>query len=171
MEKEQKPEEIQEEIDAGDAVISWETWEFPPHERSRFWYIMVSIIGVSLIVYAVYTENFLFAIIILIMGVILFVNSLRHPDRIMVHITTLGIVLGDEFYPYQDLKDFAIVYEPPAVKLLYVDFTSMFKPLVAIPLEDVDPNAVREYLQQFIFENLERESEHLTDMVRRVYKL
>ena len=164
-------EDIVEEIDAGDAYLSWETWEFPPHDRSRRWYIIVSIIGVLLIVYAIFAENYLFAIIVLMMGVILFVNNLRHPDRINVHITNLGVVVGEEFYQYQDLKDFSVVYNPPHAKILYIDFNSVWRPLLAIPLEDVDPNLVRDYLLQYVFENLNREDEGLTDYLSRVYKL
>jgi hypothetical protein len=160
-----------QEIDAGEALVSWETWEYPPHERSTKWYIIASLIGIGLIFYSILTANFLFAIIILMMGVIMLVNALRHPDRIEVHITTLGLVVGNEFHSYKEIKDFSLVYEPPDVKLLYVDFNSRIHPLVAIPLEEVNPNDVRASLLPFAFENIEREEETLTDMVRRLYKI
>jgi len=35
----------------------------------------------------------------------------------------------------------------------------------------VDPNAVRDSLLPYAFENLSREEEALTDMVKRLYKL
>lgn len=165
------PHNEHEEIDAGDAYVSWETWEFPPHERSHRWYVLVSIIGVLLIVYAIFAENYLFAIIVLMMGVILFVNNLRHPHRVNVHLTNLGVVVDQHFYRFQDLKDFSVVYDPPNVKLLYIDFKSPWRPLMSIPLEDIDPNVVRDYLLQYVFENLDRESEGLTDYLSRLYKL
>ena len=89
----------------------------------------------------------------------------------MIHLTTLGVVMGEEFFRYQDIKDFSIVYNPPDVKLLYLDFHRLIHPLVALPLESANPNAVRDALLPYIFENLEREEEGLTDLVSRVYKL
>lgn len=166
----EKQREI-EEIEVGDEIISWETWEYPPYDRSRWWYAIAGLIGSSLIIYAVLTANFLFAIIVLMMGVITLVNSLKQPDRIAVYITTHGVAIGQEFYPYKEIKDFSIIYEPPEVKLIYLDFLGVLRPTLGIPLEDTDPNLVREALLPYAFENLEREDENLTDMVRRLYKI
>ncbi len=171
MAKKQAQEEHFEEIDVGDELLAWETWEFPPHERSRNWYIIAGVVGVVLIVSAILSGNFLFAIIVLMMGVILLMGHLRRPERITMHVTTLGLVLGTEFCRYRDIKDFSIIYDPPDVKLLYVDFHRLSHPLVALPLEGVNPNLLREALLPYIFENLDREEESLTDTLSRVYKL
>ncbi|MBU0613731.1 hypothetical protein KJ766_00385 [Patescibacteria group bacterium] len=160
-----------EEIDVGDEIVSWQAWEFPKHERGTLWYVIVGSIGVSLIVYAVISANYLFAIIILMIAVILIITGLRKPEIVQVYLTNLGVVFGEEFYPYQEIKDFSIAYNPPEVKLLYIDFHKVWRPLVSIPLEDADPNEVREVLLPYAFENLEREEEHLTDMMKRLYKL
>ncbi len=162
--------EKNEEVDIGDEIVSWEAWDQPPHERTRNWYIVAGVIGVLLLIYAISSANFLFAIIVLMMGVILFVNNLKHPEEVQVYITELGILVGDEFYPFKEIKDFSVVYDPPHIKLLYVDFVSIWKPLLTIPLESVDPNEVREAILPYAFENLEREEETLTDMFRRLYK-
>lgn len=160
-----------EEIDAGDSLFSWSTWEYPPHERSRRWYLVAGILAIFFIVYSIYTENFLFAVIILMMGVLVLVTGLRRPDRIDVHVTTLGLVIGSDFHSYKEIKDFSIIYEPPDVKLLYVDFESRLHPMVAVPLEEADPNMLREALLPYVFENIDRESEGLTELFRRVYKI
>jgi len=158
-------------IDVGESRLSWQTWEYPPHERSRSWFIVASVVGAGLLVYAIATGNFMFAIIILMMGIILLISTLRHPNRVHVHITDLGIVFGDQFFDFEGMKDFSIIYNPPEVKMLYVDFQRLWQPLLTIDLHDIDPNAVREQLLPYVFENLEREEETLTDMVRRMYKL
>ena len=93
------------------------------------------------------------------------------PARIPVVITSTGIIIGDLYYDYQAVKDFSIVYDPPEVKILYLDFYALTHPLIAVPLEDVDPNIIRENLLTFCQENLRRNEEGLTDLVRRVYKL
>jgi hypothetical protein len=158
-------------IDAGDTQVAWEAWEYEPHERSLVWFIIAGIIGAVLLVYAISTANYLFAIIVLMMGVIMLIDGLRHPDRIDVHITDQGLVFGDQFYNFNMIKDFSIIYEPPDVKLLYVDFNNVWQPFLVVPLENVDPNVVRDNLLPYAFENLSREEEALTDMLRRMYKL
>ncbi|MFA6018545.1 MAG: hypothetical protein WC776_05205 [Patescibacteria group bacterium] len=169
--QEEPQEEQFEEVDVGDELLSWETWDNPPAERSRLWYVVMGSIGVALTVYAVLAANYLFAIIILIIAVIIVVNSLRPSRQIKVYITSLGIVFGDEFYPYQEIKDFSIIYQPPEVQILYIDFHKIWRPLITIQIGDVDPNVLRSTLLPFVFENLEREDEHLTDAVKRMYKL
>ena len=155
----------------GESLVAWEVDEFPQHARSRMWYILASLVSLGLIIYSVLTSNFLFAIIILMGGVLLFLSTFIQPERIPIVITSTGIVVGDMFYDYQSVRDFSIIYDPPDVKLLYLDFFALTHPLISVPLEDVDPNLVRARLLTFCVENLNRNEEGLTDLVRRVYKL
>jgi len=172
LDTEKEPVEAEDEhIDAGDGIFSWEAWEFLPHERSKLWYVVAAIVSVLLIVYAVWTTNYMFAIIILMIGIIFLVGNLRKPKRIHYHVTTLGIVANDKFYAYEEIKDFSLIYAPPYIKWLYVDFHRAWLPMLTIPLEDADPNEVRDAMLPYAFENIEREEETLTDMVRRLYKL
>ncbi len=161
----------EEEIELGDEVLSFETWNRPPSERGFWWYAITSIIGVGLLTYCILTENYLFAIITLMFGVMMLVLDLRKARRIQVTITNLGILSDDEFYPFKGMKRFAVVYEPPEVRWLYLYFKSALEPIVAIDLDDADPNSVREALLPYVLEDLTREEEYLTETVRRVYKL
>lgn len=173
MEKDQKVQELPEDshIDAGEELYGWQTWEFMPHQRSMLWYVFASILSVVLIVYAIWVTNYMFAIIILMIGIIFLIGNLRKPEIVNVHVTTLGLVVNDKFYEYEEIKDFSLIYAPPDIKWLYVDFNKVWMPMLTIPLEDADPNIIREVMTPYAFENLEREEETLTDMVRRVYKL
>ncbi|MBI1908178.1 hypothetical protein HYS28_02045, partial [Candidatus Uhrbacteria bacterium] len=158
-------------IDAGVPIVGWETWEYPPVERSRRWYIIASALGLALLLYALVTANFVFAIIIIMFAVITLMRDLRKPARVPVYITTAGVVFGHDFYPYQDVRDFSIIYNPPEVKTLYVTFHGVLAPTLTVPLEDANPNDVRKALLPYAFENLNREREYLTDLISRLYKL
>ena len=155
----------------GKVFAAWRTDEYPNHIRSRTWFILSSIAAIGLIIYAIFTNNFLFAVIILLAGVITLLSVFRQPEKIDVAITSTGVVIGPAFYEYKDIKDFSVAYRPPEFKILYFDFFKPWLPLMSIPLEDTDPNLVRECLLPFCLENLERTNETLTDTVRRVYKL
>lgn len=158
-------------IDAGVVILAWETWEYPPIERSRRWYVIASILGLGLLLYALITANFVFAVIVLMFAVITLMRDVRKPARITVALTTSGVVFGHDFYRYEDMKDFSIVYNPPEVKTLYVTFHGLMNPTLTIPLEDANPNDVRKVMTAYCFENLNREREYLTDLISRLYKL
>lgn len=159
------------EAGPGRALVAWEVDEYPRQTRSRRWYAIAGLIGVALIIYSVATANFLFAVIILMIGIITLISDFKTPDRVQVGITTTGLVVGDSYHDFRSVRDFSIAYEPPEVKLLYVTFRQAWQPMVSIPLEDVDPNVVRRELLPYCLENLDRTSETLTEVVRRVYKL
>lgn len=160
-----------EAIDAGVPIMSWESWEFPLVERSKRWYILASFAGLFLILYAVFTANFIFGVIVLMFAVITLIQDLKKPNRVQVHITSKGLVFGDQFFAFADIRDFSLTYDPPTLNTLYVAFHGRLQPMLSIGLEELNPNDVRKTLLPYIFENLEREGESLTDVLRRVYKL
>ncbi len=171
MEDETQTEPSYQLAGPGRPLVVWEIDEYPRQTRSRRWYMIMAVAGVSLIVYSIATANFLFAVIILMSGIITLLSDFKHPDRIVVAVTSTGFVVGETYYDFRAIRDFALVYEPPEVKLLYVSFRQAWNPMLAIPLEDTDPNAVRKELLPFCLENLDRTSETLTEVLRRVYKL
>jgi hypothetical protein len=155
----------------GRSIISWDTWEGNKHDRSIWWYVIAGAIGVALLLYAILTASFPFAVIVLMVGIITLMSHLRDPEQITVHITTSGILVGRHFYGWKEIKNFSIVYNPPRVKLLYLDFQSRWIPLTSVPLDDMDPNEVRDAIKPYAVENLQRDEESLTDFLNRVYKL
>lgn len=158
-------------LDVGRVIFAWETWEFSPVERSKRWYVVATAIGLAMLIFALMSANFVFALIVVMFAVIMLMRDLRKPTRVQVAITTDGIVFHHEFYPFSEIKDFSVIYEPPEVSNLYLGFNNRWSPPLSIPLEDTDPNEVRAQLLPFIFENLDRDSESLTDTLSRVYKL
>jgi hypothetical protein len=155
----------------GDVLLRWETDEYPRHTRSRTWFIITILVGAALLLYALLTANLTFAVVLLMIGIITLISIVKVPSRVEVIITNTGLIVGDTYYEYPAIKNFSVVYDPPEVKYLYVDFRSSWQPLVSIPLEDTDPNEVRKHLLPYCAENLERMEEELTDVLRRMYKI
>ena len=60
MTEKQHDEEILEEIDVGDELVAWETWEFPPHDPSPApGTSLLGSIGIALVVSSILSGNFL----------------------------------------------------------------------------------------------------------------
>lgn len=165
------PSPSSDAVDVGDILFSWETWEYPPVERSGRWYAFATIAGLLCLLYAMFTANYIFAVIVVMFAVIIMLKDIRKPAQTQVYITTEGIVFLDRLYPFKEIRDFSITYDPPAVKNLYITFSVGVRPMLSIPLEDANPNLVRAALLPFVYENLVRDGETLTDTLRRVYKL
>ena len=155
----------------GTALVSWEVDEYPHHERSRRWYLIAGAISLALIIYAIMTANFLFALIILMVDIIFILMIFKKPDRLAVVLTNTGMLVGEAYYAYSSMRDFSLLYEPPQIKTLYIDFYSPWRPMLSLPIEETDPNIIREILLNFCEENLHRNEETLTDILRRLYKL
>jgi len=155
----------------GEEIFSWTVDEYERHERGPLWYAVAFILGVGLILYAMITQNFLFAIIIIMTGVIVGLSTLREPRKILFQLTTRGVGLGREFTPYKELRSFWILYEPPYSKDLYLDFRNPITPHMKIPLDQQDPLEIRSALMEFLREEINQESEPLSDLLGRVLKL
>lgn len=154
----------------GKVFFSWEFKEFPSAGRSKSWYLGAGIIFFLLIIYALFSANFLFAIII-IMVVLILVMMRREANKIKFSITEDGIEIGQNFYEYKNIKNFWIIYEPPEIKTLYFEPKSFFQPKIPVPLENQNPIKIREVLLQYLTEDLDKENEPVSDQLSRWLKL
>jgi len=163
----------QDEYDpeVGEVLMAWQFKEHENGHRGRTWYIVASLLAAILLLYSVWTENFTFALLILLLVLVYFLLEWRTPDTITFAITDVGIAVGNRFYRYRDMDAFWIIYYPPEIKNVYFRFPNSYSPRFKIPLEDVDPVAVRELLLAFLNEDLEQEVIPLSESFGRIFKL
>ncbi|MFA6474323.1 MAG: hypothetical protein WCV85_05610 [Patescibacteria group bacterium] len=152
-------------------LLRWEFPSFIQHDRSMFWYIGLGVILVGLLVYSFINKNYLFAVIIVLFAVVMVARQFRVPERVAFEVNEDGIQIHDRAHRFREFATFWIAYEPPAVKMLYLTFKSGIRPSYPIPLQDQNPLRVRAVLQKYIREDLERETEDLTDRLARTFKI
>lgn len=156
----------------GKKVIAWHIPEYDQHERGTWWYIIFSSITGGLLVYALFDGNFLFALIILLFVFIIFTHHRNDPINVDFVIYERGVQIGDRYLLFRELESFAILYEPPVVKKLYITPRAQFiRKEVGIPLLDIDPIYVRSLLGSVVKEDIERERESGSEIINRVFKL
>ena len=163
--------EVEEAIISSQDVFVWEAPSHVEHERGSGWYLAAAVIALVFVAYAVWTANFLFAFIILLMAILVVLAGNEKPHPVLCQIGETGIVWGGKLHPYNDIDQFALVYQPPMAKVLYVDFRSALKPRLRIPLEDQNPIELRDHLKQYVAEDLDLQSEHFSDIVARLLKI
>lgn len=166
-------QEIKQPIDDERGVIlqQWVFPEFQKYERSPLWYSIALIGGGGLFIWAALDGNFLFAVIIVLTALISFLHHRNEPNEILLTIFERGIQMGDRYWPYNQVESFSIVYEPPAVKTLYLVTTGALRREYSIPLLNTDPLTIRETLLQYVSEDLSRNDENGNDKWRRALKL
>ncbi|MEA1979656.1 MAG: hypothetical protein U9N54_01605 [candidate division Zixibacteria bacterium] len=158
--------------DPGKLLTSWDFPEFQKYTRSIIWYLIMGLILIGLIAFAISTQGYLFLGIILLYVFIYYLRAKRTPLHLQIQIFEDGIQISDNtFYEWKDIKQFWIIYEPPEVKNLYLEFKTGFKPSITISLENQNPIQVRKILLQYLMEDTEKENESFSDGFSRLLKL
>ncbi len=156
----------------GQELHSWKIPEREHYEHSFRWKIGASLVGLALVAVAVLTNNFLFALIILIAAFIIVFNEGDEPEKIRFMIGTEGILLGEKFYDYDDFKSFSVLYKPNEdLKALYFDCQNFWQRDLIIPLLDHNPLPIRENLLKYLKEDLTRTDEPFSETLGRLLKL
>lgn len=156
----------------GRILTYWNIPEFVKREHTTGWYIGASVAGLGLLVWALVSRNFLFAIIILIIAVILYRQELHDPVMLRFAVSEDGIHIAEQkFFPFKDIRNFWIIYEPPKIKSLIFTFKAPLRPDLIIPLEKENPVDVRNVLLNYLPEDLEQENEPPSEAIGRALKI
>jgi hypothetical protein len=151
--------------------INWSFNEYAKQDRSRAWYFWTILVGAAIVLYALLTSNWLFALIIVMIGIIIIINYQQKPRQIEFEINHKGIKVNDVNYEYNQLSKFWIIYQPPKVKNLYFDFKSPFKPRLLIPLGKENPIQIKSFLRNYLEEDIDQEQEPFSEALGRMLKM
>ena len=164
-----KSDQNQEQL--SEIMFSWKYPEYLKYKKDIWWYVGSIIILALLVTWLFIDKNYLFAIFLILFYLIVLMYENREPEIIDFVITPDGVKTGHAFHYYKNLDHFYIIYEDNGIKNLYLEFKNPLMGRLIIPLDGQDAVAIREYLLQFIQEDLEREAEPLSEQLRRLLKL
>ncbi len=159
-----------QEIKKGKILLSWQAPEYEQQRKPRNWYIASAILALILIGVSIYLRNYLLLIIVVMLGVVVILMDRKNPLIFKIEINENGIGIAEKFYPYRDLENFWIVYDPP-LKTLNFRMKRNFFPFLAIQLEDQNPNELREILTKYLPENHEVTEESPKERLTRILKI
>lgn len=141
-------------------VLEWEALESFLAPRSGDWFWAVGIIGLALAVAAMIFNNFLFGVFILLAAVAIMLRSVRPPRKIHVRITSQGVRINSELFPFSQLTSFWVEDEAEEDWLVLHTKKTVVS-YVKVPIFDVDPEYVRQFLLDYLEE--ERRDPHLAE--------
>lgn len=145
--------------------ITWETVDHIKEEKSSDWFWIVSIVAISIAILAIFFNNILLALLILLAAFTAFMLAHSVPRIIGYEISRKGVRAGDVIYSYGSLDSFWVIDEDGYDRdRILLKSKRMFMPLIVIPLgEGADPEEIRDYLLEYLDEEemYEPFSEHI----------
>lgn len=126
-------------------TIEWNAQERKAEGHSPDWYVAAGIIALSIATTAVILHNYLFAVLVAISTVALFLRTLQKPRTFSYALTSKGLWVNKEFHAFKTLDAFWVDEndDPP---LLLVKSKAFVMPLLSIRLDGLDHEALRAYL-------------------------
>ncbi len=155
----------------GKTLAKWNFQEFTKYERSKKWYFWIFVLIAVCLIYSIVAVNFLFAVIIIMATITFILINKREPEQITISITEDGLEVEERYFPYEEIKNFYIIYQPPEVKTLFINFKSVTRPRLPVPLENQNPLEIRKILNEYLEEDLEKEDEPISEGLSRWFKI
>lgn len=140
--------------------IQWTALSHIKVEKSTDWFWIIGIVGIGGAVLAIYFNNILFALLIMIGIFTLFMQAHSEPKNQEFEINRKGVVIGEVLYPYSTLESFWVIDEDGWDRdRILVKSKKTLMPIITMPLgEDNDPDEIRDYLLEYLDEEHMEES-------------
>lgn len=133
--------------------LRWTAYEHEFIERSSDWFWALGIVAVSLAVTSILFHNFLFALVVLVGAFALALLANTPPHIAHFEISDKGIRINDDLHRYSEIISFWVEDEHEGHRpLLLIDTTKIMAPNLIVPIEHIEPAAVRAYLKERVEE-------------------
>lgn len=131
-------------MDPKNSPVRWSAPEFDASVGSRAPLLLI-VVFLGVIVYALVENSPIMAITFVLLGTVTFLHSRKPPRVLDCAITEDGVVVGKDFYSFDNIASFWIIYEPEEQSLFLKTKGSLVSS-VRVPLGDTSPNDLRETL-------------------------
>lgn len=146
-----------EEKKSIESAFVWQAPEFEYRPKDASWYWLSLIVGIILIVLAVWQKNFLFMIFVVIAWLVITVMANRFPAVWEFKIDEKGINIAlpneksnGKFYPYAEIEGFDIHSGGENYKELALKTKSKFSPYLKINIHTADEEKIKDFLLKIL---------------------
>jgi len=125
--------------------LEWSTPAFEYREKSKEWYVVVSIVAISLAITSVLLHNVIFAIVIILgVGLMMYYSKLQ-PETVHISFDGSKMSVDDKDYPYLNIDSFWVEtrFGRPRIIIVLRHKLSTQK---VLPIGEQDPDYVRHFL-------------------------
>ncbi len=142
-----EPEE--QEVLAEPQQLKSITWEAPEHhhtEKSPEWFAVVAILTLAAAAAAYTLGNILFAVLLILIGLVMSLATLRTPDIIQFAVSARGVRVDERLYPYTTLESYCIDEDDPKGPQLLLRGERLMMPLIVIPLPEDEVDEIEDLI-------------------------
>lgn len=138
----------------GSKKLDWEALDHIREKKDSDWFWIIGIIAVSISILAIFFNNILLALLVLIGTFVIFLAANNPAKTVHYQINRKGVLVGDILYTYATLESFYVIDEDGFDRdRIILKSTKPLMPLIVIPLGDqVRPDEIREYLLEYLNE-------------------
>ena len=121
-------------IERSDEKLIWSALEYEEKNRSSDWFWALGIIVVTSSIATIIFENYFFATLIILSGILLGFFAIKKPDTIIYELNQKGLMIRNRLYPYENIKSFWIQTELKPI--LFIHSERAFMPILSIPINE-----------------------------------
>lgn len=140
--------------DSSEGLVQWQASEYIQRERGGLWLAVFMLIAVIMVSVAVYVKAWTFVILIPVMALAVVLYTRRPPRMLNCALTTQGLHINDQLFPYSNYKGFALVHGLDQYTIALIP-RRRFSPGVSVGFPDevgeavIDTLAARLPMQEF----------------------
>ena len=121
--------------------LQWSALEYEEKNRSNDWFWALGIIVATSSVAAIMYENYFFAALLFLSGVLLGFFAIKKPDVVSYELNNQGLKIRTQLYPYKNMKSFWVQIdttgETKLNPILFIKSERLFMPILSIPIENI----------------------------------
>lgn len=149
--------------------IVWQAEEFEIHQRSWIWYLVTTIVFAVLLIYTIYTRQWLLVAIVVVIGLILYLSNRIKPRLMQYRIDEQGLHINDRTFTFDQLKNFWF-YDKAGRSYLSAISTFRLMPVITVQIDPELKSSIRTTLSKAVPES-GRKDEDLVDKINRFLKV
>lgn len=136
-----------EQFSAPELILSWESPTRRFEKKSKLWFFGLIVIFLAVFIFLVIFREYLFGLLILSFGALLFVQSAVKPPLTTYYLFSSGIQISGKMYLWEDLESFFIDEETQELRLKTgLSFPSEFTLLLEKGKEEEIRNVLKDKL-------------------------
>ncbi len=128
-------------------AVTWEALEHHHVEKNSDWFWVLGILAFAAAATAFFFGNFLLAILIIIGAGAIALVANREPQVIPYAVSTRGLRVNDQLYPYSALEAFYIDEDHELGPHLLARSQKLFGPLIIMPLPEEYVEEIEDILE------------------------
>jgi hypothetical protein len=158
-------------VDPQEKNLSWTALEYEEKERSTDWFWALGVIVVAGAITSVIYNNYFFAILLVLGGILLAIFAKKKPSMITYELNDKGVKIGESLYPYKNIKSFYVQthdLEKGHKPTLFLNSGRFFLPILSIPIENYWVDEINNIMQE---NNIQEEEmrEHVSEKIMEYF--